>query len=888
VSFLSDLTERARALVFRRREERELADELRFHMEMEADYQRTHGADPGEAHRRSAIALGGMERVKEDVRDARGTRLLEDSAGDFAYTLRTLARSPGFAAVVILTLAIGIGGTTAVFSAVDAVLLQPLPYQQPGQLARLYQNSVNSPEARGFVTPVHYLAYRSQLSTVDGVAAILTYDETGADIGRGNDVRRIRLLPTSANYFDVVRVQPVLGRGFQPEHENGADIEDVIEAAPVVVLSHQVWRDQFAGDPAAIGKTLVMSGKAYTVLGVMPEGFKDPIAGAIDAWVPVDLAQGKDASQAGNHYLSLIARLRAGVPLARAQAELDGLSLRLAREYPGAKDDRARLYPLKEDIVGSSSRALEIMLGAVGLVLVLVCVNIANLMLVRASERTREFAVRAALGAGRSRLVRQLLIESLTLAFAGAIAGLVVARLAMSAIVALGSGTIPRLATLSLEPRLLAFSLAVATACAVLFGLAPAVRAARTQPGDALREQGRAATSGGRSLRMREWLVVSQVAVAFVLLVGAGLLLASFRKIQQVDLGLRAENVLTFELNLPSARYDSTARAHFYEDFASRIAALPGVRAAGGISKLPATGPYHQWGVRATTGPLAADEKRRMIGGQNRTVSGEYFRAAGIPVIAGRTFDARDDASVPDRVVVSKALADRLYPGVNAVGQKLRTGGRECEIIGVVGDVSVTNEGSTDAYVYHAHRQFAGDRNWSLTQVVSASVPPMTLQGRIRQALAAADPLLVMFRPTLLEDAIGRGSAQRLFTLRILLTFAGLALALSALGIFGVLSYGVRLRSREFGIRMALGAERGAIGTMVLRQGMVVTMVGIVIGLAGAMALSRLMTSVLFRVSPLDTRVLLGAVGFMAIVAGIAAYLPARRATSVDPRTILQ
>ncbi len=888
MSIISDIAERLRALIFRRREERELAEELQLHVEMEAEHRRASGADAAEARRRSIIALGGVERVKEDVRDARGIRLLEESAGDLAFGVRTLRRSRGFAIVVILTLAIGIGGTTAVFSAVDAVLLQPLPYQEPGQLARLYGADVNNLSGRNFVTPVHYLAYRSQLSSMEAVAAILTYDEKGADIGTGDNVRRIRLLPASANYFDVVRVHPALGRGFQVADENGTGIEDNIDAAPVVVLSHQVWQDQFHGDPSAIGRALVMNGRSYTVSGVMPAGFKDPIAGAIDGWVPMDLSQGKDPNEAGNHYLTLIARLRPGVPITRAQAELDGLSLRLAEQYPMAKNERARLYPLKEDIVGSSSRALAIMLGAVGLVLVLVCVNIANLMLVRGSERTREFAVRSALGAGRSRLVRQLLVESLILAVAGAIAGLIVARIAMSAIVAVGSGSIPRLASLSIDPRLLAFALAVATLCAVLFGLVPAVRAARTQPGDALRDQGRSATSGGHAMRLREWLVVSQVALAFVLLVGAGLLLASFQRIRQVELGVTADRVLAFELNLPAARYDSTARAQFYDAFASQVASLPGVRAAGGVSKLPATGRYHQWSVTALTGPLAGDEKRRNTGAENRVVSGDYFRTVGIPVVEGRAFGAGDDGRAPDRVIISKSLSNTLYPNTSAVGQRLRTGGRSGEIIGVVGDVAVDNEGNPDGYVYHAHRQFAGDRNWALTQVVATTGAPERLEPAIRRALAARDPQLVMFRPTTLDAAIGRGAAQRVFTLRILMSFAAVALALSALGLFGVLSYGVKLRSREFGIRMALGAGRGTIRSIVLRQGLLVTAVGIGIGLVGSLALSKLMVSLLFHVSPIDPRVLAGAVLFLVIVAGAAAYLPAHRATAVDPRTVLQ
>jgi predicted permease len=388
-------------------------------------------------------------------------------------------------------------------------------------------------------------------------------------------------------------------------------------------------------------------------------------------------------------------------------------------------------------------------------------------------------------------------------------------------------------------------------------------------------------------MHLREWLVVSQVAMAFVLVVGAGLLLASFDRIRRVDLGVKPNGVLTFELNLPDARYDSTARARFYEDLASEIATLPGVRAAGGVSKLPATGPYHMWGVQPLTGPLAATP-RGDAGAQQRVISGDYLRAVGIPILEGRGFEAGDNAGVPERVLVTRSLADRLYPGLRAVGQRLRTGGREAEIVGVVGEVSVDNEGRPGLYVYHPHRQFAGDRNWALTQVVAVSDARAGIQSAIRRVLAARDPLLVMHRPAMLDAVIGNGAAQRVFTLRILLTFAVVAIALAALGIFGVLSYGVRLRAREFSIRMALGAEGSAIRRMILLRGMLVTAIGLAIGLAAATLLSKLMTSVLFKVSPFDPGVLVGAAAFMALVGGLAAYLPARRATSADPREALQ
>jgi predicted permease len=878
MSVFADLIERVRSIIFRRRDERELAEELEFHATMEAEQLERRGLSAAEARRRSAIALGGVERVKDDVRDARGTRFLHDGQRDFGFALRTLTRNPGFATVAILTLAVGIGGTTAVYSAVDAVLLQPLPYQQPGQLVRLYYTDIRRKVDRGVVTPVHFLDYRRSMSSFSSIASLFLYNETGADIGTGDDVRRIRLLPVSADYFDVVRVQPSIGRPFGRDEETGA---------PVVVLSHALWKEQFGGNPSAVGRSLTMNGQSYTVAGVMPDGFADPLAGSVDAWVPGDLGPGRNLDNVDNHYLSVIARLRPDVTIARAQAELDRLSATLAERYPEARYAGARLDPLKEDIVGDSSKPLQIMLGAVALVLVLICVNLANLLLVRGTDRAREFALRSALGAERRRLVRQTLIESLTLALAGDIAGIVVAYFAMKAIVAIGAGSIPRLSTLTLEPRLLVFSLGIASLSALGFGLLPALRAAKTQPGDILREQGRSATSGGVQMRLRQWLVVSQVALAFVLLVGAGLLIASFQRIREVPLGVRPEGVLTFELHLPDARYDSTARARFYETVAERVAALPGVIAAGGVSKLPATGDYNIWGTRPVTGPLANTERGGMPA-QNRVVSGRYFDVVGIPLLDGRLFDARDDATVPRRVIVSRTVAERLFPGVRAVGQRLTNGGGDREIIGVVADVALDPQGRSGGYVYHPHRQFAADRNWSIVQVVRTTGSLDQLHGEVRRVITSLDPQLVMFKPMALTDAIGRGEAQRVFTLRLLTTFAGVALGLAALGLFGVLSYGVRLRRREFGIRMALGANGGSIRRMVLREGMLVTAIGVTIGLLGAVALSRVLASLVFGVSTLDPRVLTAAAVFMGVVAAFAAYLPAHRATSVEPSSVLQ
>jgi predicted permease len=878
MSIFSDIAERVRSLVFRAREDRELEEELRTHLEMEAEYRKRAGESDASAYRASAIALGGIERVKDDVRDARGTRPLHDVWRDVGFGARTLGKNRSFTLVTLATLAIGIGGTTAVFSAVDAVMLQPLPYAEPGLLVRLYMHRDDAPNARGVVTPVHFVEVRQRMSAFASTAALGLYNETGADIGSGDAVRRIRTLKTTVDYFDVVRVHPEIGRGFNHDEEVEAD---------VAILSHELWQERLNGDRDAVGRTMIMNGRAVTVIGVMPEGFLDPLIGRVDAFLPMDLRPALDPGNAGNHYLTVLARLRPGTSIERAQAELNAVMRTLGEKYPDSDRQRARLYSLKEDIVGTSSRALTIMFGAVLLVLVLVCVNVANLMLVRGSDRAHELAVRTALGAERWRLVRQMLVESLLLSIVGAICGLLVARLAMSAIVALGADTIPRLTSLTLHPRLLAFSFVVATVSAVGFGLAPAIRASRTQPTDALRDQSRATTGGVANMRLREWLVVSQVALAFMLLVGAGLLISSLDRLQRVELGVKTANVLTFELNLPDSRYDGPARGVAYERVADALAALPGVRAAGGVSKLPATGYFNSWSARPTSGPLAGNRDAH-FSDENRVVSGDYFRAVGIPIVRGRAFDDRDVPGALSTVIITKSLADKLFPGVDPLGQTMTTGGRAATVVGIAGETSITNEGAPGFFVYHPHAQFASDRNWALTQTVAlANDSPSALRA-VQSAIAAIDPLLVVHRPTMLDDVIGRGAAQRVFTLRVLSAFAALALVLAALGIFGVLSFGVRMRAREFGIRMALGAQRGSIRTMVLRRGLVVGGIGTAIGVAFAMALSRFMRSMLFEVSPLSPAVFAGAVVFMGLVAGVSAYLPAHRATSTDPRTALQ
>jgi predicted permease len=618
----------------------------------------------------------------------------------------------------------------------------------------------------------------------------------------------------------------------------------------------------------------------------MPASFVDPLVPRADAWTSLNLDPGRDPSNATNHYLAAIARLRPTVSIHTAQAELTAVATRIGVKYPDARDTRGRLDPLKDDMVAPTAASLEIMLGAVALVLLIVCVNIATLMLVRGSQRQREFAVRAALGGQRSRIVRQMLVESIVIALAGDVAGLAVARVGMAAIVRLGDGNIPRLSSLTLDPRLLLFSIALSTLCAVLFGAAPAVRAARTRPGDVLRGEARGASSSRAQVRLRAAMVAAQVALAFMLAVGAGLLLSSFAELRRVDLGFRSADMLTFEAHLPAGRYDSTARAAFYDDLSAAIEREPGVRAAGGTSRLPSTGSYNSWFTNPLSGPLV-NAKIDQSSLEQRVISGDYFAALGIPRLAGRLFEPRDDARAPRRVVISKSAAQRLFPGVDPIGQALRTGGQTWTVIGVVADVALDIEGRVEPTIYHAHRQFAGDRNWALTQVVSTTGNVDAVAASARRVLDTMDPQLVMYRPAPLDDVLGRGNATRLFTLRLLLAFAGVAISLAILGLYGVLAYAVRLRAREFGIRMALGASPSAIRSMVLRQGIVVTSAGLAVGVLGAAALSRVMTSLLFHVRPMEPTVLVATALVMGGVGLLAAYVPAHQATAADPRNVL-
>jgi putative ABC transport system permease protein len=875
------LFRRVTTLLRWRKQEQDLQNELAAHLAMDTQ-ERIEAGEPPETARQAAWRdFGNLARVTEDTRATWGWTGAEQLAQDLRYAARQLGRSPGFATVVIATLALGIGATTAVFSVLQAVLIAPLPYDQPGQLVRLYQQEPGKPATRHYLTGAHFSFLRDHATSFDVVAALANYSETGLDHVGDGDGARLRVLPVTSEYFHLLGYGALRGPGFERSDETGTRR---------VILSDALWRARFNARPSVIGSTIQLSGEPYEVVAITPVGFQDPVAGEFDAWLPYDLA-GDTYEQ--NNSLTAVARLRQGVSLDQARAELSSLSRSMKERFPTARLSAVDVVPLQEDLVAPARGPLHLLLIAVGLVLLVACVNVANLVLARSTGRVHEFAIRSALGAGSTRIFRQLLVESLLLAGLGGLLGLCVAEIGVEVLKRLGGDAVPRLAEVGFNPVVLGFAALITMMTAAASGMTPALRFAQVPPNDALRHQSRSATGTRGQGRLRSGLAAAQLALALTLLVGAGVLMASFYRLQRVELGFRVDGVLTFDVNLPTVRYDAQRRAAFQEELARRLRAIPGVTAAGGISFLPARGNYHGWSTAVLTGPRAGTSVARKDGFniQQRTISGDIFAALDIPVLAGRSFDVRDDANAPLRAVVSASFARVAFPSMpftRVVGQRIAAGGRKLEIVGVVGDVTLDVYGAPALVVYHAHRQFAANRNWALSQVVATDLPPDRVLANVRTEIAAIDPELVVHRAAPMTKVVGRGTGRERFALVLMGLFAGVSLLLAALGLYGVLAYAVRQRTQEIGIRMALGATAAQVRLTVLRQAAFVLASGLLAGTCGALMFGRWLTSLAFEISPWDPRILLTAVVVLTFTGLLAAWLPARRASRVAPRVAIQ
>jgi putative ABC transport system permease protein len=802
--------------------------------------------------------------------------MMDTLVQDVRYALRTMRRSPGFTTLAVLTLALGIGATTAIFSVARGVLFRPLPFREPERLVLVEDHQPPSSD-----TPVsfgEFLAWRERIGSFEGLAA--SFNSTSALTGAG-EPEEIWSVRASSALLPLLGIEPMLGRAFRPEEERR-------DGEPVAIIGHDFWKRRFSSDPDVVGRTMTLDGKVFTIVGVLPPGVVGVLPGDSlfgqrrDIWMPLRL----DATVAPPdlHFLRIIGKLRRGLDAPRARAEIRMAEARLQKDL--GTDHGLTLVPLQEHVAGRLRPALLALLGAVALLLAIACANVAGLLLARATTRRKEIALRMALGAGRPRLVRQLMTESLVLASLGGASGLFLSFWGLDLLVAACRDFLPRADEIAIDGTALAFTLAIALLTGVLFGLAPAAQVAGTDLERGLREGGRSAGAGAARQRLRGGLVVSEIALSLVLLVGAGLLAKSFVRLLSADKGFDPENVLSFSLSLPYGQYPRPdQQTRFFEQTLDAIVALPGVSGAAAISELPLGG--------GTNGTLRvegrADPRGSEPQAEKRIVTPDYFCVLRTPILAGRAFSAQDRKDSPAVAIINEALARRLYPGQDPLGRRIdfnwETSGWQ-EIIGVVGNVK--QYGLQETPMPAIYVPLAQRPEPAMAVVVRSSLCPDDLVPEIRRQVASLDKDRPLIQVRTMDQVVADSVADRRLPMLILGGFAVAALLLGAIGVYGIVGYSVAQRTQEFGIRMALGARRGNIVQMVLVQGLRLALFGLLIGLTGSLAVGRLISGLLYGVTPADPGTL-GATAFLILgVALIACYLPARRAARVDPMTALR
>lgn len=855
-----------------RRSERRLDDELAFHLEMQTRKEMERGRSPEEARRAAYQRLGGLDTTKDAYRDQRGLPWLDTLGPDLRYAWRTMRRDPGFAAVALGTLAIGIGATTTIFSLLRGVVLAPLPYREPERLVRVYESTPDTPTFP--VTPYSLVCYRHDARTLRGIAGF-----TREDLQLAIDDRPERLqgLMVSSNYFDVLGVRPAIGRAFTWSEERAN--------ATVAIISDAVWRTRFGADRAIVGRVVRLSGKPFTIVGVMSAGFEHvggtyrsfPQGQTVDVWWPLPLDRA--AGEKFFHYVNAVARLAPGSTPDQAANDLSAIKSRI--KAPGDSDWKARLIPLLQDVVGPSTEGIRILMIAAGLVLLITCANVSSLLLSRATARRRERAVRFALGAGRSRLVRQSLTESLALTLPGAVVG---AALAIGGVIVLRAilpQDFPRLHNVRVDWIVLMFSIAVACVSAAVFGLLPAWHEATDDTRPALHDASARSSASRRTTHMRNLLVIGELALASTLLVSAGLLARSFLTLQRSDAGFAPSGVLTASVSLPSVRYsDPAARGRFFAALLDDIRRLPGVTAAGAGTDLPWTG-YDENSGFAVVGRRDADGS-----GRYHAATPGYFEALRVPLRGGRFFDERDRTDTARVLVVNQALVSLYFPHEAAVGQLADVFGEKRTIVGIVGDVKDT---PSDAVAQPAFWMPQSQVPFSTVSLVIRTITdPRSAVGPIRALLRARDPELALAQVETLDDIARAANAQRRFLLAIIALFTAAALVLAIVGAYGVLTWTVRQRRRELGIRVALGADRKHVLSLVVGQGVRLGLIGLAAGLLIALAAGRILQSLLYGVSPRDG-VTFGVAGIaMLALSAIAALFPALLASRTNPVEVLR
>ncbi len=881
---LRGLVVRLRALLDRRGADQDLDDEIRFHLEHATAGYLAQGIAPDEARRRALVAFGGVQQAREAHRDVRGIRPLEELAGDIRFALRALRRSPALAAAAIVTLALGVGAITAIFSAVNAVMLRPLPFVEPERLVMLWEESAERDWHQVDAAPANFLDWRTQVPGLESLAAYGSFSEQ-VTLLRDEGPLTLKSASVTGNFFDVFGVRAQLGRGF---HEQ----ETWRSSTPVAVLSDRAWRSRFGADPAVVGRSIELDGRQVEVVGVMQSGFAFPWED-VDVWRPMDwnLEAGNHLSFRRAHWLRVIGRLRPGVTTEQAGRQLATVAGRLREQYPETNATLgAGMTPLREFLVGDTSRPLLILLGAVTLLLLISCANVGNLLLVQAGNRAREVSLRLALGAGRMRLVRQAITESLVLSFLGGAAGLLLGWLGTGLLASMLPAGILRVSEFGMDWSVLGFVLFVTTASGLLFGIAPAVWSAGRFPAEALREDSRG--SGGR--RTRRWgnaLVVGEVALALLLSVGAGLLVRSFIELRRVDPGFDPEGVVAVSLVLPAARYDTMPKVHaFYDELVSRTNALPGVTDAAIVRRLPLDGP--SWSSGFAVAGRTVTPASAAIDVVHRDVSPAYFRTMRVPLRRGRPFTESDREGTDPVVIVNETLARVGFPAEDPIGQRVSFD-REPDstsawytIVGVVGDEhQVSPAEAPKMEVFSPAHQ---EESRGMVLVARTAGDPAAVAPAIHRVVAELDPALAIRSTETLEDVAGRAVALERFLMTLLVVFAVVGVTLAVVGLYGVLAQIVRQRTRELGIRIALGAASGDVQWLVVRHGLALAAAGLAIGAAVAVVATRAVRGLLFGVPAADPVTFAVAVALLGLTVLAASWIPARRASRADPAVALR
>jgi putative ABC transport system permease protein len=857
------------------RSDRELAHEIEEHLRMHAeDYQRA-GLPVDEARRQAVLAFGGIQRVTEQYRDRRSVPLLETTLQDVRYALRGMRKSPGFAAAVLVVLALGIGANAAIFTVVNALLLRPLPFPEPDRLVMVWHvpPPASFPGMKKFaVSAANYIDWERRQHVFERMAIqhYKSFTLTGV-----NEPELLRADGVSAGFFAVLGVQPLEGRWFHPE-------EDQPGRNRVVVLSHVLWQTRFGGDRSIVGRPISLDGEPYTVVGVMGPAFTFPDWAQL--WTPLAMTE-KERAVRGEHSAMVVARLKPGVDVSRGRAEMQAISRVLEQEYP--EDNTgwgATVVPLRDDLVGNVRPSLLILLGAVAVVLLIACANVANLVLARTLARRREMAVRLALGAGTARIVRQVLTETTLLALAGGALGLLVARAGVELITAFFGDGLPREMPIQADGGVLMFTVLVSLATGVAAGLAPALRLARSSVTAGIKEGGDRGGSDASGSRVRSTLVIVEVALSLVLLIGAGLLIRSLWLLTAVDPGFDPRGVLNGFVSLPERRYPEKAdQARLFEQLLARVHALPGVESAAITTVLPLSGEGNSWPVQIEGRPQLPMAQQPQV--QGNLITAAYLRTMRIPIVRGRDFTDADRQGAPAVALVSEAMARRLWPGEDPIGQRLTAAffpEAVREVVGIVRDVrerELSTSGTASLYLPLAQAP------WPAAAVVVRTrlSAPEALASSLVQTVRALDRDLPIVDVMAMDMVVSRSMSDRQLTMYLLASFAAFALVLAAIGLYSVLAYGVRGRVREIGIRIALGADRRGLVRMVVADALRPTLVGVVIGLAAALAMGRVVQSLLFGVSPSDPTTWAGVSLLIVAVALAASALPAYSATRVDP-----